>query len=381
MPLYHRPGSPYWHVRIGRKTRRSTRTADREKAEEFERILADRLCRQRRLGDRSAVSWREASERWLKDSPKARRRDREVLCWLSKQLEIDEYPVSAVADPDALEQLRQHGLADGWSHATVDRMMGTVSAVLRACVRWRYLEYAPPVPMFRPRPGEPRWLTRDKFERLCQELPEHLKLAARFAVFSMLRMRAMLRLTWDRVDLAAKLAWVPSCHQKAARSFGFPLSDELICILRELRELNPNGSHVFQYNGKPIDDCNTQAFQEAGKRAGVAPLRWHDLRHTGASWAVQSGVSLQELMLLGDWRSYPMVLRYAHLAPSQAAEAAERVAQWAHSDLRAATPRARKKAKKQGETGGAEGDRTLDLRIANATLSQLSYRPTQGARF
>jgi hypothetical protein len=28
--------------------------------------------------------------------------------------------------------------------------------------------------------------------------------------------------------------------------------------------------------------------------------------------------------------------------------------------------------------GGAEGDRTLDLRIANATLSQLSYRPTRG---
>jgi len=202
MPLYHRSGSPYWHVRIGRKTRRSTGTADREKAEEFERVLADRLWRQRRLGDRSAVSWREASERWLKDSPKARRRDREVLCWLSKQLEIDEYPVSAVADPDALEQLRQHGLADGWGHATVDRMMGTVSAVLRGCVRWRYLEYAPPVPMFRPRPGEPRWLTRDKFQRLCEELPKHLELAARFAVFSMLRMRAMLRLTWDRVDLA-----------------------------------------------------------------------------------------------------------------------------------------------------------------------------------
>ena len=32
-------------------------------------------------------------------------------------------------------------------------------------------------------------------------------------------------------------------------------------------------------------------------------------------------------------------------------------------------------------SGGAEGNRTLDLRIANATLSQLSYRPRQGARF
>src|SRR6266566_5134208 len=31
----------------------------------------------------------------------------------------------------------------------------------------------------------------------------------------------------------------------------------------------------------------------------------------------------------------------------------------------------------QGKFGGAEGDRTLDLCIANAALSQLSYRPTE----
>ena len=86
-------------------------------------------------------------------------------------------------------------------------------------------------------------------------------------------------------------------------------------------------------------------------------------------------------MLLGDWRSYAMVLRYAHLAPSHAAEAAQRVAQWADSEIRARRPRRGKKAEKQEEIGGAEVDRTLDLRIANATLSQLSYRPTQGARF
>lgn len=48
---------------------------------------------------------------------------------------------------------------------------------------------------------------------------------------------------------------------------------------------NPKGDHVFQWKGALIDDCNTRAFQEAARRAGVAPLRWHDLRHTGASWA------------------------------------------------------------------------------------------------
>jgi hypothetical protein len=31
-----------------------------------------------------------------------------------------------------------------------------------------------------------------------------------------------------------------------------------------------------------------------------------------------------------------------------------------------------------GKIGGAEEDRTPDLRIANATLSQLSYGPTDG---
>ena len=43
-----------------------------------------------------------------------------------------------------------------------------------------------------------------------------------------------------------------------------------------------------------------------------------------------------------------------------------------------AAGRAEIRFRPEGVNGGAEGDRTLDLRIANATLSQLSYRPTPG---
>lgn len=328
MPLYKRPGSPYWWVRIGRKTRRSTRTADRRAAEEFERILTERLWRRDQLGDRSQVTWTEAAARWLKDSRKAKKRDRELLAWLQER--IGEEPVSAVAHPDALEEIRQDGLTEGWSHATVDRLMGTVSAVLRKCHEWRYIEAAPKVPMYRPPRAEPRFLTLEQFNALCAELPEHLRLAAIVAVNTLLRMRAMLKLTWDRVELDQKRAWVPSSHQKAGRPFAVPLNSDAIAALKALRKLNPEGNHVFQWQGRPVDDCNTKAFQDAVRRAGVGALRWHDLRHTGASWAVQSGVTLPELMAWGDWKSYQMVLRYAHLAPSQAASAAERVAQWAH---------------------------------------------------
>lgn len=329
MPLYKRPNSPHWWVRIGRKTRRSTGTEDRKQAEEFERVLTERLWRIQRLGDRSAVSWSEAAKRWLTDSKKPKKRDREFITWLEPL--IGPYPVSAVADPDALEELRQNGLAQGWAHSTVDRMMGTVSAVLNKCAEWRYLDHAPTVPMYRPGLDEPRWLTPEEFELLCKELPPHLELAARLAVATLLRMRAMLGLTWDRIDLQTKRAWVPRRHQKAGRTFGLPLSSEAVRVLKELRKLNPEGRHVFQWNGEPIDDCNTLAFQEALARAGIEGANWHTLRHTGASWAVQAGVTLPELMVLGDWKDYRSVLRYAHLAPSHAARAAERVAQWAHT--------------------------------------------------
>lgn len=328
MPLYRRPGSPYFWVRIGRKTRRSTSTADRAKAEEFERVLTERLWRRDKLGDRSAVSWSEVAERWMRDSNRPKERDRELLDWLAPR--IGEYSVSAVSDSDALEELRQDGLADGWSHATVDRMMGTVSAVLRKCAEWQYLTHAPKVPMYREPRDEARWLTPEELERLCAELPMHLRLAARFAVATMLRMRAMLRLTWDRVDIPNGRAWIPRRHQKAGRTFGLPLSTEAVRVLRAVRWLSgPGNPYVFTWHGEPVDDCNTLAFQEAVQRAGLAPLRWHDLRHTGASWAVQSGVTLPELMVLGDWRDYRSVLRYAHLAPSHAAAAAEKTAQWA----------------------------------------------------
>jgi len=342
MPLYKRPDSPVWWVRVGRKTRQSTGTTDRTAAEEFARVLTERIWRLEKLGDRGAISFDEAARRWLGSSARVKARDRELLEWLSPRVGIE--AVRDVADAAAIEEIRQDGLEAGWSHSTVDRLMGTVSAVLRDCMKRGELERAPVVPMYRPAPGEPRFLTPAELDALCAQLPMHLALAARVAVHTLLRMRAMLRMTWSRVDLEKRRAWIPSAHQKAARSFGLPLNAEAVRALRALKLLaGPRNPHVFTWLGKPIDDCNTLAFQEAVKRAHLAPLRWHDLRHTGASWAVQSGVTLQELMLLGDWRDYRSVLRYAHLAPSQAVAAAEKVAQWAHAARPAEAPhRARK---------------------------------------
>ena len=60
-------------------------------------------------------------------------------------------------------------------------------------------------------------------------------------------------------------------------------------------------------------------------RAGIENFRWHDLRHTWASWHRQSGTPTHELQRLGGWRSSVMVERYAHLAPDHLATAANRL--------------------------------------------------------
>ena len=80
----------------------------------------------------------------------------------------------------------------------------------------------------------------------------------------------------------------------------------------------------FTFSGKRIQQSST-AWDKAKQRAGIEDFRFHDLRHTWASWHVQNGTSLPELMELGGWKSYEMVLRYAHLAPEKLSSVAGRI--------------------------------------------------------
>jgi integrase len=129
-----------------------------------------------------------------------------------------------------------------------------------------------------------------------------LKAAARFAVLTGLRMRAMLSLTWQQVDFAKKRAWISSREMKAGHSLGVPLTPDAIQVLKGLPK---NGDYVFQWHGERIDDCNTLAFQNAVKAAKVNPLRWHDLRHCWASWAVPERCEAPRAHALGRLAQLP----------------------------------------------------------------------------
>ncbi|MGC9215175.1 tyrosine-type recombinase/integrase, partial [Acidithiobacillus sp.] len=74
-------------------------------------------------------------------------------------------------------------------------------------------------------------------------------------------------------------------------------------------------------------DVTTKAWYKALHRAGIQPgFRWHDLRHTWASWHAQRGTPLHVLQELGGWSSPVMVQRYAHLSTEHLSGFVENVA-------------------------------------------------------
>lgn len=341
MSIYRRAKSPHWWIQLqiaGTKVRKSTGTADRGEAEEFEQQERDRLWRLSKLGDRSSTPFSKACALWLTETQKkTKAKDELIIEWFCSQPELKDAPLSSI-DIDAIKELRVMLIDEGKARATVDRYMACLRAILRKCAHeWGLLTVAPKVPMFNVKSVEADWLTKAEFERLRRELPPHLGLAAEFAVLTGLRMRSMLALTWDKVDLRRRRAWVPWMDMKGKNTHGLPLSRAAVKVLRKLKTLNPNGQRVFQYDGEPIDDCNTAAYGKALARAGLGQrgLNWHSLRHTFASWAVQGGVTLVELMELGGWKTYASVLRYKHFAADHLAIAAEKVARKEHTKKKA----------------------------------------------
>ena len=313
MPLYRHPESPYWWVRFsvgGIKVRRSSQTTDRHAAEEFEARLRADLWRQVRLGERPRYTWAEAVERWYREcDTRERDRERERLKWFAPYL--DEVPLAEIGR-DLIEKLRSVRAAES-SPSTANRYMALLRNVLRKAHReWDWIDRAPVVPMYRLETSEPRYLTRNQFAALKKELPAHLADLAEFSVETGLRMRNTTGLTWAQVDLRRGQLMIPAARAKAGETIALPLSRRALAILKAKR--GEHETHVFTFRGRPTSDANGAAFKQAAKKAGLPWLRWHDLRHTWASWHIQAGTPPHVLRELGAWKSDAMVRRYAHLS-------------------------------------------------------------------
>lgn len=317
MSLYKPKGTKKYHIRFsigGKKVRKSAFTSNRKEAEEYEQELRNQIWREMKLGARPDYTFDKLAKEWLGQSTKkSRSTDANIMKWLGPRL--TDKRLSEITSSLILE-IRNEKKAES-SASTANRHMALLRAMLNAAVRWGWIEIAPYVPMYKAKVNDPRWITKKEFARLEAELPHHLAAMALFAVNTGLRKTPLTELKWSWVDLENDHISIPAQFMKDGKSFGIPLNEWAKAALESV--LNENPEYVFTYKGHKITQTNTKAWGKALKRAEIENFRWHDLRSTWASWHVMAGTPLPVLQRLGPWKSYEMVLRYAHLAPDHVA--------------------------------------------------------------
>jgi integrase len=324
MALYKR-GDTWWinTSHRGRRIQQTTGTEDKVAAEQYHDKFKAELWKQDKLQEKPKKTWKEAVVQWFSEMQHKRSlsTDKLHIKWLDKYLG-NFYLVDITKD--MLDEIAKAKEKEGVKPATVNRMMSLVRAILRKAVNeWEWIDRVPLVRMRKIENKRIRWITREEAARLIATLPAHLSAMATFSLATGLRRSNVTGLKWQDVDLIRRHALIHPDQAKAEKAIPVPLNEDAIAVLQG--QLGQHNEYVFTYQGNRIIQCSTKAFRAALKRAGIKSFRWHDLRHTWASWHVQSGTSLQELQMLGGWASFDMVLRYAHLSSEHLKRAADRI--------------------------------------------------------
>ncbi|MEJ7667591.1 MAG: site-specific integrase [Casimicrobiaceae bacterium] len=319
-------GSIWWVDVVapnGERIRRTSGTANKTLAQEAHDRLKSELWRITNLGEKPRRTWNEAVVRWLKEQAHKATSGEDVtkLRWLDQFL--GGKPLDNISRA-TIDKITDAKLAQGVSNATVNRTLELLRAILRKCVNdWEWLERAPHIRMLKQPKRRIRFLTREEAHRLLAALPEHLADMAAFSLQTGLRASNVTGLQWSQVDVVRRLAWVHADQAKGRKAIPVPLNSEAVLLIR--KRSGKHATHVFSYRGNAITQVSTKAWYAALAVVGITDFRWHDLRHTWASWHVQGGTPLFALQELGGWQSAEMVRRYAHLAAEHLAPYAERL--------------------------------------------------------
>jgi integrase len=137
-----------------------------------------------------------------------------------------------------------------------------------------------------------RHLGHAEFERFFAEVKApHARLYVLLGLYTMARPSAILDLTWDRVDFARGLIDLNPAGRKqtAKRRPVVPIADDLKAAL-ELAYAGRQSNFVIEHGAKQVASVK-KAFQAASARSGV-DVTPYTLRHTGAVWAAEAGISM-----------------------------------------------------------------------------------------
>jgi integrase len=323
MPIYKRDNIWWVDVTIGgKRVRRSAHTGIRREAQQLHDQLKSDSWRQEQLGEKPKRSFDEAALKWLKEKrhKKSIKSDAQrIVFWrgVCRGMTLDGITRQWVSDHmDKLKTVRGTDASAG----TKNRYVALLRAILRTAEReWEWIARAPSLRTYRELKGRAALFTPEQARRLLAVLPAHWKAPVAFAFLTGLRRSNVFGLRWDQVDLERSVAWVHADQAKGGRNIVVPLNTEARALLEHL----PRSSDRVFGSAHGLDTRTWRKFL----RLADCPqtLRFHDIRHTFASWHLMAGTDPKTLQQLGGWATPAMLERYVHLTEEHLARAQDRL--------------------------------------------------------
>lgn len=326
-------GQPAETASFGRKTDAAKWAQDTESAIRDGRHFKTSAAKRHTLA--------ELIERYIKDvlptKPKSEAKQTAMLNWWKS--EIGSYSLADVTP--ALIAERRDKLAAGKTKrdtqrnpATVVRYLAALSVCFTHAVKeWGWIDDTPMRKVTKPTEsrGRVRFLSdaeRVRLLKACKESSNaYLYPVVVLALSTGMRSGEIMGLTWDVVDLnrgRAILHETKNGERRAVAITGHAL--EVVKEMGKVRRIDsnllfPSREIAPQKPQKPMD--LRAPWLAALKVADIQDFKFHDLRHSAASYLAMNGASLAEIAEVLGHKTLQMVKRYAHLSEGHTARVVE----------------------------------------------------------
>lgn len=328
MSLYKREGSPFWQYSFtlgGVRFRGSTGKASKREAQLVEADERQRAASQRkrsdpwRLRDCLGAYWNEHAKHttscdgiFVKLEALSRILGKDTLIEDITNADLMDYRAARVA-----EGLQPHGVNRDFAYLKAAlRHANTLHGKQIPALAWSRIRMKEP-------PHRIRYLSRDEYHTLLEHCPPPVALIVKVAVATGLRKNNILRLDWREVDLSSGLITVTV---KGDKQHTVKLPPALRAALATI---------PGERKGKVFDTKNfRKLFEQAVADAELHDFRFHDLRHTCATWMRMAGADLADIREALGHSSVAVTMRYAHIEPEHHVTAFDRISErvWSQSE-------------------------------------------------
>jgi integrase len=215
--------------------------------------------------------------------------------------------VADLSGADVIEyRARRRG--EGVGNASINREL----QVLRAALNYAHRHYGQPLPgidwkglFLKEPPGRTRFLSPAEYARLSAACDDELRTIVLLAVSTGLRRDNIEGLTWEQINLDQGLVHV------TVKGGDAHVAKLNAAVIGALARTPPNAR-----KGAVFTEPNRRKRWEAARTAaGLDDIRFHDLRHTFASWARLAGADIADVKEALHHSDISMTMRYAHITP------------------------------------------------------------------